>query len=233
MTTPKTEYGVFKDNCLLSPIFNNPAHALTWAVGRGLCKAVGHGWTPLPQGYDVRPIQSLDIDAIYKNPKVMEKCCGACVEHPCPAERNSKVVHGLAILCLLATTLTGCTTLSPNMQVAEAVSKQVNSAITYQSDAEQYGQSDRWVVEPTSGKGDCEDYALTKAERLNAGGIVTSVEVCIKDSGPAHAVAVVHDQSGEWVLDNLRPWAVPLKNYDGCRLWLSAATMKKAVYHGK
>jgi predicted transglutaminase-like cysteine proteinase len=232
MTEPKTEYAVFHNGTIISPAFCNPAHALTWAAGRGLCRAVGHGWTPMPEGYTVIPIPTLDIDAIYKNPKVMEKCCGACVEHPCPAERNTKVVHGLALLLMAALPLVGCTTLSPNMQVAEAVNQQVNSAITYEADIEQYGQRDRWVVEPASGKGDCEDYALTKAERLNAGGIVTSVEVCLVNDRVPHAVAVAYEGKEAWVLDNLRPYLVRKEDYT-CHVWMNAATMGKAVYHGK
>jgi predicted transglutaminase-like cysteine proteinase len=52
-----------------------------------------------------------------------------------------------------------------------AVHRQVNTAIRPVSDVEQYGWADKWVVEPASGKGDCEDYALTKAWRLHQLGL--------------------------------------------------------------
>lgn len=132
-----------------------------------------------------------------------------------------------------AALLAGCSTMSPQMQVAEAVSSQVNRQIEYTPDAQQYGQSDRWVVEPTSGRGDCEDYALTKAERLNAGGITTSVDICLRGDGyVAHAVAIVHDGDEEWVLDNIYPRAIRRQDYT-CQRWLSAATLGKEVHHGR
>lgn len=233
MSEPKPVYAIFRGADIISPAFNLPDQAMTWAAGRGLCRKIGDMFTSLPEGYTVSEIPTLDIDAIYKNPKVMEKCCKSCIEHPCPAERNAKVVHGLALLLVAAVPLVGCTTLSPTMQVAEAVSRQVNSAITYTPDLEQYGERDRWVVEPTSGKGDCEDFALTKANRLNAGNIPTSVWVCMRGDETPHAVAVVHDGKDEWVLDNLYTWAIRKEDYTRCTAWLSAAGLGKAVHHGR
>lgn len=42
------------------------------------------------------------------------------------------------------------------------INKLVNDSITYVTDSEQYGQMEMFVMLPESGKGDCEDYALTK-----------------------------------------------------------------------
>lgn len=106
-----TEYAIFKDNVIVSPPFRTPAHAMTWAQKKGLCKAVGPSWTPLPRGYDVKPISTVDIDAIYKN----KGCCGNCAEHPCPIEK--KVVHGLMLAALMLVT-SACSTMS--MKEAEA-----------------------------------------------------------------------------------------------------------------
>ena len=133
---------------------------------------------------------------------------------------------------ILIATLPACTTLSPSMQVAEAVNRQVNQSITYVSDIEQYGQSDRWVVEPVSGQGDCEDYALTKAHRLNAGGIVTTASICLRNTRIPHAVALVHDGADQWVLDNLYPYAIRKQDYS-CDAWIDNALLRKSIYTGK
>jgi len=225
MTQNTKEYGVFNKNLLVSPILRTPAHAMDWAAKKNMCRAVGHGWTPLPEGHEVRAINSLDIDAIYKN----RGCCGECLDHPCRVEKS---MASMAALLAVVLNLTACANLSPTVQVAEAVNQQINSSITYQSDAEQYGQSDRWVVEPTSGKGDCEDYALTKAARLNAGGIPTAIFICLRDGKPAHAVAVAYDGKEEWVLDSLYPRAIRKADYD-CKVWLNASGRTGATYHGK
>ena len=52
--------------------------------------------------------------------------------------------------------------------IVARINRQVNDAITYTSDMDNYGVPEKWVLEPANGKGDCEDYALTKMERLRA-----------------------------------------------------------------
>ncbi len=74
------------------------------------------------------------------------------------------------------------------------VNDEVNASIRYRSDLDQYGVVDRWVVNPLSGEGDCEDYALTKRQRLGRGELVI-----VGYRRLVHAVLVVDG----WVLDNI------------------------------
>jgi predicted transglutaminase-like cysteine proteinase len=54
-----------------------------------------------------------------------------------------------------------------------AFNKAVNGALTYETDREHYGVEDHYVSLPPDGKGDCEDYALSKIELLSAIGFPT------------------------------------------------------------
>src|SRR4051812_24245887 len=47
----------------------------------------------------------------------------------------------------------------------QQINGHVNSTIREVSDLEQYGREDVWAL-PTSGKGDCEDFALLKRKML-------------------------------------------------------------------
>ncbi len=60
--------------------------------------------------------------------------------------------------------------------------------------------------------GDCEDYALEKRRQLIAAGVpetALSMAVAFTARGESHAVLMVSLESGDWVLDNLTPWATP------------------------
>lgn len=52
-----------------------------------------------------------------------------------------------------------------------AVNNLVNATMIYVSDQEHYGRDEVWVMMPPDGKGDCEDYALTKMELLRQAGV--------------------------------------------------------------
>ncbi len=138
--------------------------------------------------------------------------------------------YKLAALAIAATS-TACTTLSPTMQLADALNGQVNREMSYQTDAQQYGQSDRWVVSPVSGKGDCEDYALTKAAKLASARIPHTVQMCILPSGTWHAVVVVDDAGKQWVLDNTRPFAVEKSDFN-CKAWVPVNMGTRAIHYG-
>lgn len=81
------------------------------------------------------------------------------------------------------------------------VNDEVNRSIRYRSDLDQYGVVDWWVVNPPSGEGDCEDYALTKRQRLGRGELVI-----VGYRRQVHAVLIVDG----WVLDNIERRVVPL-----------------------
>lgn len=134
------------------------------------------------------------------------------------------------IIPALGALLMGCAT-SPILEQATIIQRQVNASISFQSDLEQYGERDRWVVDPASGRGDCEDYALTKQRRLAQVGIPSTVGVCITYTGVAHAVAVVPDGQERWVLDNIHPEPITWAGYQGgCPTW---KPVSKPVHEGR
>lgn len=67
-------------------------------------------------------------------------------------------------------------------------------------------KSDVWSVNVTSG--DCEDYALTKRDKLIRIGMPASAlrisTGYIRSTGESHAVLIVRTDNGDYVLDNMR-----------------------------
>lgn len=91
------------------------------------------------------------------------------------------------------------------MAQLQQVNRHVNNTIIEVSDMEQYGREDVWAL-PTSGKGDCEDFALLKRKLLIERGwpaATLSIAVGATSQGVAHAVLIVATANGEYVLDNL------------------------------
>jgi len=80
----------------------------------------------------------------------------------------------------------------------------VNSTVQEASDLEVYGTQERWEY-PTSGKGDCEDYALEKRKRLIKAGLPRQallMTVVTDENGFGHAILTVRTTIGDFVLDN-------------------------------
>jgi predicted transglutaminase-like cysteine proteinase len=92
---------------------------------------------------------------------------------------------------------------------AGVINRAVNLAIAPTSDMKQWGEPDRWsspLETLTTGRGDCEDYAIVKyAALLNAGFSEHDVKLIILQNlarNENHAVIVLRID-GEWiVLDN-------------------------------
>jgi predicted transglutaminase-like cysteine proteinase len=103
-------------------------------------------------------------------------------------------------------------TLTPErMSELRQINSHVNSTIVEVSDMDQYGREDVWTL-PTSGRGDCEDFALLKRKLLVQRGwpaSALSIAVGTTSSGEAHAVLVVTTASSEYVLDNLTSSILP------------------------
>lgn len=119
-------------------------------------------------------------------------------------------------------------------QINQAVNRDVKKA----SDLDLYGQPEYWALpRMVDGKlyGDCEDYALEKRRQLIAAGVpesMLSLAVAVTARGEGHAVLMISLKSGDWVLDNLTPWATPWEDLNyrwierqvpGTALWTSAA----------
>lgn len=91
----------------------------------------------------------------------------------------------------------------------EVVNRTINAAIRYTSDYAQHGVADLWtapLATLTSGRGDCEDYAIAKYAALLAAGVPASDLrlLLVRDRAVQqyHAVLAVRD-NGHWlVLDN-------------------------------
>lgn len=93
----------------------------------------------------------------------------------------------------------------------EAVSHALNAAVVYTSDMAQHGVADRWtapLVTLTSGRGDCEDYAIAKYAVLRAAGVAPEDLriVLLRDtlSREDHAVLAARDAGRWFILDNRR-----------------------------
>jgi predicted transglutaminase-like cysteine proteinase len=134
----------------------------------------------------------------------------------------SRIFHRLAggfllgILTILpvlpASAKTGRVVLTERrMNELRQVNSHVNDTIVEVSDMEQYGREDVWAL-PTSGRGDCEDFALLKRKLLVERGWPTSalsIAVGVTEQGETHAVLAVDTQQGTYVLDNRTSTILP------------------------
>jgi predicted transglutaminase-like cysteine proteinase len=85
------------------------------------------------------------------------------------------------------------------------VNHAVNAAIKPEDDQTHYGREEYWTI-PTDGRGDCEDYALTKRkDLLDAGLPASAVRIAVVYSlkTALHAVLTVSTDKGDFVLDSL------------------------------
>ncbi len=87
----------------------------------------------------------------------------------------------------------------------ERIDRQVNAAVTPETDMDHWGLVDRWDY-PIDGRGDCEDYALLKRKILMHEGYPRQALLItvVKDlEGEGHAILTVKTNRGDFVLDNL------------------------------
>ncbi|ADG12407.1 cysteine protease [Caulobacter segnis] len=123
------------------------------------------------------------------------------------------------------------------LKLLNQVNQLVNREVKKASDLDLYGQPEYWSLPRlVDGKlyGDCEDYALEKRRQLIAAGVpqsALSLAVAFTARGESHAVLMISLKSGDWVLDNLTPWATPWEDLNyrwverqvpGTALWTSA-----------
>ena len=105
-------------------------------------------------------------------------------------------------------------TLTPKLwNTILGVNNRTNREISAITDEEHWGVVDRWDI-PTDGKGDCEDYALLKRQRLAEAGLprrAMLMTVVIDEENAGHAVLMIRTDRGDYVLDNKRnailPWS--------------------------
>ena len=115
----------------------------------------------------------------------------------------------------------------------DRINRSVNAEIEPATDLELYGVTEYWTI-PQNGKGDCEDYALLKRQRLIAMGWPQSallMTVVMDEKNEGHAVLTARTAHGDFVLDNktdeLRVWYktpyryVMRQSYLNPRIWMS------------
>ncbi len=109
--------------------------------------------------------------------------------------------------CTLNTAEPEILTLTPQLwRRLQKINRAVNRQIEPLGDMEQWGVVERWTL-PTTGKGDCEDYALLKRQRLANAGIprrALLMTVVIDETGGGHAILTVRTDRGDFILDNKR-----------------------------
>lgn len=94
--------------------------------------------------------------------------------------------------------------------ILQKINYKVNSETTYTPDTEHYKKPEFWA-EIVDGKGDCEDYALTKRklifETTDINPKTVRLAICNTEDGGSHCVLVVRDtdDNSDWVLDNRYP----------------------------
>lgn len=91
-----------------------------------------------------------------------------------------------------------------NWDEIQRINLDVNTSIREATDLEVYGVVERWEY-PTSGAGDCEDFALEKRRRLMDMGFPRQallMTVVTDENGFGHAILVVRTDRGDYALDN-------------------------------
>jgi predicted transglutaminase-like cysteine proteinase len=114
----------------------------------------------------------------------------------------------------------------------DAINRAVNREIEPATDLEIYGQTEYWTI-PTT-KGDCEDYALLKRQRLMRLGWPASalLMTVVRDhKGEGHAVLTARTVQGDFILDNktdeVKVWHrtgyeyIMRQSYLNPRIWMS------------
>jgi predicted transglutaminase-like cysteine proteinase len=84
------------------------------------------------------------------------------------------------------------------------INARVNTDVIPMTDMDQWGVAERWSY-PTTGKGDCEDYALQKRRLLMEAGWprqALAITVVRDKKGDGHAVLTVKTDRGDFILDN-------------------------------
>jgi len=120
------------------------------------------------------------------------------------------------------------------------VNRAVNRAVAPATDLEIYGVNEYWTL-PRS-KGDCEDYALLKRQKLIGKGWPVSsllMTVVRDEKGEGHAVLTARTMQGDFILDNkiedVRLWSqtpyeyVMRQSYINPRVWVALDTRQSPL----
>lgn len=92
-----------------------------------------------------------------------------------------------------------------NIAIINSVQTSVNRMVRPVSDDRNFSKKDFWTV-VKNGRGDCEDYSLTKRQLLIKAGFAPSsllLATALNQHGEPHVVLVVRTEKQDYVLDNL------------------------------
>jgi len=103
------------------------------------------------------------------------------------------------------------------------INNEVNNDINYKTDLQLYERKDYWTIVKGKGRGDCDDYAITKIKRLvnetkwyrknlGIGICYTEDKMGRPGKGGGHAVAIARTDRGDFVLDNRYPKVMPYRD---------------------
>lgn len=81
------------------------------------------------------------------------------------------------------------------------INREVNFAIEYLGDQENYGISDYWSL-PKNNRDDCDGFSILKQNLLEKKRIPSFIATCWVETNGYHAVLLVDTDRGTFVLDN-------------------------------
>lgn len=95
----------------------------------------------------------------------------------------------------------------------QAVNDEVNNGHAYKKDYDNYGVPEYWTLLEEGQAGDCEDLALTKAQKLIDAGIdadAIHLEVGkFADTGNGHCWLTIQTSAGDYIMDNMVTTVIP------------------------
>lgn len=152
--------------------------------------------------------------------------------HAPPPHGFVRFCEGQPQSCQVAGSTEGRITASPErLAELDRVNRAVNAEIEPATDLDVYGVEEYWTIPQK--RGDCEDYALLKRQRLIQLGWPSAalLMTVVKDEkGEGHAILTARTAQGDFVLDNklegVRPWHktpyefVMRQSYIDPRVWL-------------
>lgn len=154
-----------------------------------------------------------------------------CQRHPEECQDNDQVAEDINLT-------------SEALRKISQINVQVNKSIDPITDQDQWGVIDQWDF-PNQGRGDCEDYALLKRQKLIESGFPKSallLTVVKEQNGDGHSVLTLKTDRGDYVLDNLnnqvKPWNktnyrfVKRQSQSSPNIWVAIETGSTVALYG-
>lgn len=154
-----------------------------------------------------------------------------CQRHPEECQDNDQLAQDINLT-------------SQALRKISQINLQVNKSIDPITDQDQWGVIDQWDY-PSQGRGDCEDYALLKRQKLIEAGFPKSallLTVVKEQNGDGHSVLTLKTDRGDYILDNLnnqvKSWNktnyrfVKRQSQSSPNIWVAIETGSAVALHG-